>query len=541
MPPKTVAEKAVRRPSDEEIKPFKKAMATFMDTISHDAKSANVCIYAAFPAAELNIELSNDDFQVYQNENGSKKHLKQIEMELWLFHHPDQGLEAARNTFSRTTVGILKKLIKTPRPWRATHHFEKARLKCASHGKDCYRFEYTPAPPRPKAVQRAWKGTKGATHVDLELYKSLNALDDHILGEFRYVQFARIPFLSVPVAALFQPCKENSEKIVKKAFHRSILKLRQAAPVYVLSAIREVAAYYTTRVAVATLKDDLGKKAARLCMDLALASVLFPLEITLRGTRGCSASSRSSLASVQHLEWGLLRARKAKIKFLDHHNYYLHRDAVKCRRASKCYGAEIFLNAIRHIEETLAHKFRRVDSKEYRERPEVSCVMFDFFMPLAHEGELRTVLDDLFYKDRILERLEEIELRELKEIFGAKREFDELIGYVCDWIDQNFVGYSISHVAGRFRAHDLKEFRQAVLLDVENSGRYLMDETTAVVRFIFPCAGTTKAAKDHAKRVRFIFRKIFVTQMLKSVKEENQIWLLESGMQNRLYRWEKAS
>jgi hypothetical protein len=47
-------------------------------------------------------------------------------------------------------------------------------------------------------------------------------------------------------------------------------------------------------------------------------------------------------------------------------------------------------------------------------------------------------------------------------------------------------GYSITHVAGRFRATDLVIRGEAAQKPVERTP-YLIDETTAVVRFITPC------------------------------------------------------
>jgi len=51
---------------------------------------------------------------------------------------------------------------------------------------------------------------------------------------------------------------------------------------------------------------------------------------------------------------------------------------------------------------------------------------------------------------------------------------------------ERFGGYSVSHVSGRYKAAQLMT-RHDALDHVTKGGRYLIDETTAVVRFIIPC------------------------------------------------------
>jgi hypothetical protein len=162
------------------------------------------------------------------------------------------------------------------------------------------------------------------------------------------------------------------------------------------------------------------------------------------------------------------------------------------------------------------------------------------------------VLDRLFYKDSILKRLKrDIGLPRLKKLFEAAENHPELVGYACDWVSENFVGYSIGHVAGRFRKDQLKESWQVPVFDTESFERYLIDETTAVVRFIFPSAGRSlKGTFDPqydgsevsindstADRIRLVFFKIFLKPMIESVEGEAEIWLLESGTRNQLFRW----
>lgn len=109
-------------------------------------------------------------------------------------------------------------------------------------------------------------------------------------------------------------------------------------------------------------------------------------------------------------------------------------------------------------------------------------------MPLTNEGPLRTALDALFYKDTILSRLITIGHEKIMEHLPMRG--GESVGVyldrVCAWISAHFVGYSISHVSGRFRAGPLSTMEEVANFQ-QHGERYLIDETTAVVRFIFPC------------------------------------------------------
>ena len=64
----------------------------------------------------------------------------------------------------------------------------------------------------------------------------------------------------------------------------------------------------------------------------------------------------------------------------------------------------------------------------------------------------------------------------------------------------------------------------------ERGGRYLIDETTAIVRFIFPCDGDEET-------IRWFFNTLFVESIIQVVAGEEQIWMVESGMENRLHIW----
>lgn len=62
----------------------------------------------------------------------------------------------------------------------------------------------------------------------------------------------------------------------------------------------------------------------------------------------------------------------------------------------------------------------RGGEKGYAVRAYPGVMIFEFFMPLANEVPLRTVLDALFYKDRIMQRLRSVDISALKERIPAE-------------------------------------------------------------------------------------------------------------------------
>lgn len=112
--------------------------------------------------------------------------------------------------------------------------------------------------------------------------------------------------------------------------------------------------------------------------------------------------------------------------------------------------------------------------------------IYDFYLPLTNENLLRQNLDELFYEDTLNKRLKAIDLEELIPIYSCNDDETDT-DYYCRLTKEAsdlFWGYSISHVGGRFRTGEK-------ILTKEQSAKkegkaYLVDETTAVVRFIFP-------------------------------------------------------
>jgi hypothetical protein len=189
-------------------------------------------------------------------------------------------------------------------------------------------------------------------------------------------------------------------------------------------------------------------------------------------------------------------------------------------------------------------KFRRHVSQkrrltfEYDHSTYETVLLFDFFLPLTNETVLRMSLDSLFYKDTIQKQLLAIGIQTLRQQFKTAKDLndDEFLQELATWIGDRFGGYSISHVSGRFKARPDKgepailTMQEATALQ-ERAGRYLIDETTAITRFIFPCRD-----KEEAETVRWFFFQLFVESVIE-VSGEAEVWMIESGLQTRLHTW----
>lgn len=163
-------------------------------------------------------------------------------------------------------------------------------------------------------------------------------------------------------------------------------------------------------------------------------------------------------------------------------------------------------------------------------------LIYDFLMPLTNEEHLRMTLDSLFYKDRVLARLKTIGVATLSAHFEKEAGLtdDEYFERVLEFIGARFVGYSISHVDGRFRSDRFLAQEEASVL--EKSGhRYLIDETTAVTRFIFPYSTDAEL-----KAIKYLFQILFIRSIIQLVNGEEQIWMVESGSsESKLHIWER--
>ncbi|TFG24854.1 MAG: hypothetical protein EU529_03035 [Promethearchaeota archaeon] len=186
-------------------------------------------------------------------------------------------------------------------------------------------------------------------------------------------------------------------------------------------------------------------------------------------------------------------------------------------------------------------------------------MIFEFFMPLTNENDLRSSLDELFYMDTVKLALNKIPKDELYKAFpkNVKESEENYKTRLCNWISNRFVGYSIGTVKGRFKTDDLRTYYEEAIIKSKGDD-YLVDETTAIVRFIFHVGQPIKnpvlfnieqfnesldkfnkkdAIKKEAVQIRYIFKNLFVKNILDLVNGEDEIWMLESGIKNRLYIW----
>lgn len=199
---------------------------------------------------------------------------------------------------------------------------------------------------------------------------------------------------------------------------------------------------------------------------------------------------------------------------------------------------------------------------KYRRTAHPNVLFFEFLIPLTREGELRAALDELFYADTVRQRILEIGLDEMESLLpreSADEQDDDYLQRAVRFANR-FFGYSITHVAGRFRAGNDLMSRIDAAKHVSEGGRYLVDETTAVVRFILPLEANARpfadslfvpgdlddetehdshAADEEARVLREVFFLLFAEAVVRTIKGEDEIWLIESGLRDRVYRWSR--
>lgn len=177
-----------------------------------------------------------------------------------------------------------------------------------------------------------------------------------------------------------------------------------------------------------------------------------------------------------------------------------------------------------------------------------SVIIFEFLLPLTRETQLRAALDDLFFRESLQQRFQEIGSEKLDTLVPrwtdeADAEYEQrLLDLVEDW----FGGYSIRHVAGRFRMGAIRTRIEAAH-EHARGNPYLADETTAVVTFIVPLTrnGGTSALISHdineqVLTVRGLFDQLFVRAVIRSVEGEEAVWFLEdSPLGRKLHVFEK--
>jgi len=188
---------------------------------------------------------------------------------------------------------------------------------------------------------------------------------------------------------------------------------------------------------------------------------------------------------------------------------------------------------------------------EYSEDKNPNVTIYEFFLPLTLEHVLKQALDELFYKDTVKNRLKLIGIEDVSKIFGRHLgdDDDKFLDYVCEFVGNKFVGYSISHVNGRFRAGDLLDKEEAAKNEKDGQS-YIIDETTAVARFIIPHDSVKtvdsiqpelhigeSCTLDESEQTEWLFRNLFVEAVLQATTDQDEIWVLESGKNQKLYRY----
>ena len=182
-----------------------------------------------------------------------------------------------------------------------------------------------------------------------------------------------------------------------------------------------------------------------------------------------------------------------------------------------------------------------------------SILIYEFFMPLSREDRLREALDNLFYRDTIEQRIQEIGVPQIREGLHLPPDTseDHINQLVIDFMEGTLGGYSIYMVNGRYRADALAS-REEVVVRPFADGPYIIDETTAIVRFILPVetdtgnfeygkvlepASIEKDTEKRAEVMRWLFLNFFAETLIRVVQKEDEIWLVESGMRSAFYRW----
>ncbi len=196
----------------------------------------------------------------------------------------------------------------------------------------------------------------------------------------------------------------------------------------------------------------------------------------------------------------------------------------------------------------------------YRTVKYQEVVTYEFLLPLTREDQLRKALDDLFYTDTIRQRLNEVGLSQLTQWISRNGgELDkDYLDRICTLVSALFGGYSISLVSGRYRAAMLANRNEAAQMLAADQ-RYLIDETTAAVRFIIPITSTRTEdpqntdilnlggatlepqVAEEISLVHALFFNLFVEAVVRRIKGEEEIWLVEeAGRTRSLYVWERA-
>jgi len=232
-------------------------------------------------------------------------------------------------------------------------------------------------------------------------------------------------------------------------------------------------------------------------------------------------------------------------------------DLFKVRREFRRFTFEQYTR----LADQTRRVFQTYDREEYG-----GIVTFEFLLPLTQESKLRRALDDIFYLDTVTDVLQELGTERFESWIPrrANQSEEAYAKSVANHANRLFGGYSVSHVSGRFRAAELMTRKDAGKL-FEKDRPYLMDETTASVRFIVPLSKTKVTVGEETAEqlvlpvvgvtddqragiesevefIRTLFFCLFVEALIRNVTGEDEIWLIEhSPAGRRLHVWRPES
>ncbi len=227
---------------------------------------------------------------------------------------------------------------------------------------------------------------------------------------------------------------------------------------------------------------------------------------------------------------------------------HLSEFVAKDRKSDK-YIVNTKIIDVQYTEYISLFKQSDVLAPKYNEKRYSEVVDYELLLPLTCEGKLKRALENLFYKDMVIDRFKNIGLEKIRKVFEQKPDIsdDAFLDDLCNFVSERFGGYSISHVDGRFRDRNLETKAKARKKEDEGEG-YLIDETTAVVRFIVPLYTTGFDIRDiesdmqlplglevdiELKQIEWVFRTLFIDAILNTVGQA-QIWILEGGKRHQL-------
>ncbi len=171
-------------------------------------------------------------------------------------------------------------------------------------------------------------------------------------------------------------------------------------------------------------------------------------------------------------------------------------------------------------------------------------VTYEFILPLTREAQLRDALDQLFFADSVRRRIVKLGLPRFEKWLtrAAGVTDDDYLAGIVETVSNRFGGYSISHVNGRYRRGPLVDRRDAVERQL-GGNRYLVDETTAVVRFLAPIPASATPYRgvfdevddplrsgqfaNEVALIHHLFFALFVEEVIANVTGEDEIWLIE--------------